>query len=420
MSEPLAARAPAFAALRHPGYRSFFIASTFATTGDSIEHVVSYWILFEKFNSPTLGGVAVLTHWLPFLFFSVYAGSLADRYDLRRMIQLSQGLMMLVSFGWAVSLITGTLTEWGAVLLLCMHGLFGVLAVTPSQLVVHEMIGPAQLQSAVRMNSSARQLGLLLGPAIGGALMLVFSPATALFINVLFYLPIVLWAARTKYGARANRPRATRGGASARRGGYAEIADTLRRVASDRVIVSMLVLAGGASLFIGNAYQPQMPEFAHDLGHGHDHSAGLFYSMLLSADAAGAITAVLVLEGRGLLNAHPRTAMILTMLWCLALGGFAITTYYPVAVVLMFAAGFLNLAFYAMAQTLVQLRAPTELRGRILGLFATASLGLRAFSGVTVGVLGGLVGIHWSLAGSALALLATAMMLFSLSMRAQR
>jgi MFS family permease len=142
--------------------------------------------------------------------------------------------------------------------------------------------------------------------------------------------------------------------------------------------------------------------------------------MLLSADAAGAITAVLVLEGRGLLNAHPRTAMILTMLWCLALGGFAITTYYPVAVVLMFAAGFLNLAFYAMAQTLVQLRAPTELRGRILGLFATASLGLRAFSGVTVGVLGGLVGIHWSLAGSALALLATAMMLFSLSMRAQR
>ena len=76
----------------------------------------------------------------------------------------------------------------------------------------------------------------------------------------------------------------------------------------------------------------------------------------------------------------------------------------------------LNLTFYSMAQTLVQLRAPSQLRGRVIGLFNMSSMGLRAFSGVTVGVLGSLIGIHWSLALSATALMAvtTALLAFSL------
>ncbi|MFM9885030.1 MAG: MFS transporter [Burkholderiales bacterium] len=412
-----------FAALRNPQYRNFFICSTFATTADSMEHVVSYWVLYQLFNSPTLGGVAVLTHWLPFLLFSVYAGSLADRFDRRRLIQISQTLMMSVSLGWAIAILTGSLTETVACVLLAMHGAFGVITVPASQLVVHEMVSRTELQSAVRTNASSRHLGWLLGPAIGGALMLATSPAIALFVNMMFYLPAVMWAVVTRRmrareaAANPDHGDAATAPAQARTGGLAEVADTMRRVARDRVILSMMILAGGASLFVGNAYQPQMPEFAHDLGEGHAHSAGIFYTMLLSADAIGAITAVIVLESRGLLSPHPRTAIILTGLWCIALAGFAATTVYPLAIALMFVAGFLSLSFNAMAQTLVQMRAPPELRGRIVGLFAMSSLGLRAFSGVTVGVVGGLIGIHWSLAASAMALLATAVVLLALSMR---
>ena len=73
----------------------------------------------------------------------------------------------------------------------------------------------------------------------------------------------------------------------------------------------------------------------------------------------------------------------------------------------------LNLAYLSMAQTLVQLLAPPDLRGRLIGLFNMSNNGLKAFSGVTVGVMGGLVGIHWSLAGSALALLAVTVALFA-------
>ncbi len=86
-------------------------------------------------------------------------------------------------------------------------------------------------------------------------------------------------------------------------------------------------------------------------------------------------------------------------------------------VVLLFAAGFFELSFNTMAQTLVQLNAPTDIRGRVVGLFNMASAGMRAFSGITVGLLGSVIGIHWSLGISAAVLLMLLFFLHRLAMK---
>ncbi|MET0676458.1 MAG: MFS transporter, partial [Bradyrhizobium sp.] len=62
-------------------YRAQFGAYVLAMMADNVEHVISYWVVFQKFHSPALAGFAVLSHWLPFLFFSVAVGGLADRFD---------------------------------------------------------------------------------------------------------------------------------------------------------------------------------------------------------------------------------------------------------------------------------------------------------------------------------------------------
>ena len=100
------------------------------------------------------------------------------------------------------------------------------------------------------------------------------------------------------------------------------------------------------------------------------------------------------------------TAYILAMVWCCALAGFARSHTYPIAITLLFIAGFVELAFNSMAQSLVQLNAPGEIRGRVIGVFAMSANGLRTFSGLSVGLLGASVGIHNSLSYSAAALLA--------------
>jgi MFS family permease len=371
---------------------------------DSIEHVISYWIMFEKFQSPALAGFAVISHWAPFLLFSLWSGGLADRYDVRRLIQLGMAVFMLVSIAWGVLFITDSLEMWHAALLLVFHGLAGVLWSPAAQLFIHDIVEEKDLYSAIRLTATARWLGLLMGPAVGGVILVLMGPAWGILFNALIYVPFILWLWKAPY-ARKEVP------AERRVRAFADVIQTWRAVAHDRVIISMTVLVGGASLIVGNAYQAQMPEFAHDLGHP---DGGITYSMLFAADAAGALIAGLVLEGRGLLPPNPRTAFVLAMLWCLAIGGFAAATSYPLALALLFAAGFLELAFFAMAQTLVQVNAPPPVRGRVIGLFVMSALGLRAFSGVTVGLGGSLIGIHWSLALSAAALLAltTAMLFF--------
>ena len=170
-------------------------------------------------------------------------------------------------------------------------------------------------------------------------------------------------------------------------------------------------LAGAASFFVGNAYSSQMPNFAMDLQHG---DPGLAYSTLLAADAAGGLLAGLILEGGGLLSPKPRTAMILALLWGAALAVFSLANVYWLAVGFLLAAGFLELSFNAMAQSLVQLDAPPDKRGRVIGLFNMASLGLKTFSGISVGLIGSVIGIHWSLALSSLAAMLVAAVLLVL------
>ena len=403
----------AFAALRHGSFRAYFLTSAVAMMADNIEHVISYWVMFQKFHSPALAGFAVLSHWLPFLLFSVYFGALADRYDCRRIIQLALVLFMSVSLAWGLLFLTDTIELWHAVVLLTVHGMEGVIWGPATQLLIHDIVGPEQLQSAVRLSATSRYLGLLMGPAVGGGLMLLLGPPWGLLVNVLIYAPLFLWLWKVPYDGHRHRVQ----GAPRRATGLADTFALLRQISGNRTIFSMILLAGVSSLFVGNAFQAQMPEYAHDLG---TDDAGVRYSILLGANAAGALTSGLILESRGLLQARPQTAVVFTLLWCVVITGFAAATSYPLAVTLMFVAGFLNLAFSAMSQTLVQLHAPVELRGRLIGLYNTANNGMRAFSGVTVGLVGSLIGIHWSLALSAMALLAATLGLWGFSMRSAR
>jgi len=392
-------KAPAFAAFKFVGFRFHVITYMLAMMADSVEHVISYWMLYQKFHSPELAGFAVLSHWLPFLFFSVPAGALADKYDPRRLIQAGIALFMICSLSWAYLFITDTVEQWHAMILLVLHGFAGVLWHTISQILLYDIVDASVLPSAVRILASARYLGLLIGPAVGAGLMLTVGPRYGLIVNAFLYLPTILWLATAPYG-----PAFRVGEAPVKRAvrGFQDIVQTIRDISGKSVIVSMVLLAGTASFFVGNGYQAQMPGFAQDLGHG---DPGLLYSLLLGADAAGALTAGIVLESRGFLKPHPRTALILAICWCVILLTFALNQSYYFAIALLLVCGFFELAFNSMAQSIVQINAPTEIRGRVIGLYNMAALGMRAGSGITVGLVGGMIGIHASLAIAAATLM---------------
>jgi MFS family permease len=393
-----------YAALRYPASRAYLLGAALAMMADSVEHVIVYWIIFEKFQSPSLAGFAVIAHWVPFLIGSIWAGALADRYDPRRIIQIGMGLFMLVSLSWGVLFATDSLEKWHAIILLIIHGLAGVLWSPAGQVLIHDVVGGRQLQSAIRLLATSRTLGLLLGPAVGGGLLLLVGPTIGIFLNVLIYLPLTLWLIRNPKRVNTDRKPSAASMTS-----FRDLFATIRQISNIPIVFSMSLLAGIAATLVGNAHEPQMPEFARDLGYG---GQGFYYSLLLAANAVGALTAGIVLEARSMLPAKTRTSFILGMLWTVAMFGFAVSPYYVLSFALLACAGFLDLSFNSMTRTLAQIHSPPEIRGRAIGVFNVGSLGCRTFSGFTVGFGGGLIGIHFSLALSAAVLLAAMIALF--------
>src|SRR5262249_58590192 len=119
-------------------------------TSDNIDHVISYWVIFQVFHSPALAGFAVISHWVPFLLFSVYAGALADRHDCRKLIQAGQILFMVASLSWGLLFLTGALRMWHAVVILLIHGAAGVPGAPATQLIVPAMAGATEPPEPLR------------------------------------------------------------------------------------------------------------------------------------------------------------------------------------------------------------------------------------------------------------------------------
>jgi MFS family permease len=380
-----------FAALRHRDARPYLVGAALAMMADNIEHVITYWVLWQKFHSPALAGFQVISHWVPFLLFSVYFGALADRFDCRRVIQAAQLLFMAVSVSWGILFATGTLQIWHAGVLLVLHGAAGSLWGPAEQLMLHDFVGSKELPSAVRLNATFRSLGVLFGPAVGSALLLGLGPTAGIFANVAFYLPLTLFLFRTRYTGH-NRD----SGVPRPRVGLVDSVRVLRRVAGDHTLTTMIVLAGLASFFLGTALQATMPVFAQDLGHGD-----VGYGVLLFASGAGGVIGGILLEATRILRPSVSAAVFTTVVYALSTLGFAMAGSYLLAVPLLFVGGVANLASMSIGQTVTQLRADPGDRGRVVGVYNMSANGLRTGSGLTVGLFGTAVGVHVSLGVSA-------------------
>ncbi|SDR77185.1 MFS transporter [Microterricola viridarii] len=394
-----------FAAFRHPHARRFILSGTVAMMGDNIEHVISYWVMWQLFHSPLLAGFAVVSHWLPHLFLSVWFGGLADKYDCRRIIQIAQAAFITASLGWGVLFVAGILEPWHCCVLLVIHGLASAIWHPADQMMLYDIVGPKELPSAVRLNSTGRNVGMLLGPLVGATLLLTVGPNLGMFLNVLCFLPMVIVLIRMPYTghtrvAAAPKVRLRLGEA------FAEIA----RVRHNVPIMSMIVLSGSTSLLIGVALAPLMPDFAAQLGGAN---AGAAYSLLMAATAAGAVLGGVLLESSRRFRPTVRVAAVATLAYGLVIVVFALSHNYLLSLLALLVGGVVNLVSSSTAQTIVQLEAPPEERGRVIGLYGMASMGLRAGSGVTIGVLGAWIGIQWAVgaAGIALCLVAAVMLL---------
>jgi MFS family permease len=383
-----AGRPRRFAALRNRNSRPYLFTSGLSMMADNTEHVITYWVLWQTFHSPALVGFQVISHWLPFLLLSVWSGTLAEKYDCRRIIQAAQGLFMLVSALWGVLFLTGTLQVWEACVLLVLHGLAGCIWSPAEQLMLHDFVERDELPSAVRLNATFQSLGILFGPVVGSVLLLWLGPTWGIFANVLLYLPMTVLMWRTPFtghtrdaGLLADAPRVR----------FRDTVQVLRRIRSNHLIIAMIIISGLTALTVGNALQVSMPVFAGRLGAGGE--GDLTYGMLLFAMGFGGVAGGFLLEATGFVRPTLRAAVASTVVFGGATLAFALTGSYVLALVALAVAGCGEIASLSITGSIVQLEAPAAERGRVLGVYGMFASGLRTGGGVTLGVLGALVGV---------------------------
>jgi len=391
-----------FAALRAPWYKGYLAGSVLMMGGDNLEHAITYWVMWQTFHSPVLAGLAVLTHWLPHLFFAIPLGGLADRFDCRRLIQLSALLFISVSIVWGILFATGGLQPWECVGLLLVHGFASAIWKAPDQLMLYDMVGPRDLPSAVRLTATGITLGQLVGPALGALLLFTVGPTVGMFLNVAMYLPFFLYlfvvpiTGHLRDAARRAAPH------------WRDIISVLRDVPRYPSILVVMILQGAIALFIGVALMPLLPEFGNLLGQS---SNGAGYAVLVSSMAAGATAAGITLEAIGRIRASTRLAIVAGIAFAASILVFALSQSYPLSIAALIVAGASSLTAASTSQTIVQLEAPSERRGRFVGAAGMTAQGFQAGSGILIGVLAGGLGVAGGVATAATALLLCAVAL---------
>jgi len=168
-----------FAALDVRVFRWYWIASWISSTGDGMENVIRNVLVVQLAGAaaPFWLGMMVFAHWLPFTMFSLYGGVLADRYDNRKVQIVAQVLLMAAALGVASATLAGFVTTWWIFGLLLLHGFAGAIGNPAQQTLIHAMVGPSKLLSAVSLNSTARQFSQVIGPAVAGFIVVASDPA---------------------------------------------------------------------------------------------------------------------------------------------------------------------------------------------------------------------------------------------------
>ncbi len=369
-------RAPArrrvFGALRHRNFRLFFAGMVVSFLGLWMHRVAQSWLVLELTDSAFYVGLVDALGWLPVLFFSLYAGALADRVPKRRMLLITQVAATLFALALAAFVLAGQVTIWHVVVLAALLGTAFAFDIPARQSFVAEMVGREDLTNAVALNASAFNGTRVVGPAIAGVLIAAVGVGVCFLINGLSYLPVVA----ALLVMRVPPQRQTAGRASA----WADIREGLRYILSEGRIRALIVNIAVVSIF-GLPVLVLMPVVARDvLGLG-----AVEFGWMMSAVGVGAVIGALSLAVIGHRLPRGRVLSLASFVYGVLIVLFALTRSLPLVLGLLTLLGCAIITTAALTNTLLQTIAPDELRGRVISLYALAFVGISPFGALLAG-----------------------------------
>lgn len=358
-----------FAVLKVRNFRYYWGATIFSVIGEHIENVIRNWLIWDLTHSRYWLQVMVTMHWIPHAIFAIPAGSIADRVNRQRVIFWSEIWLMVAATGMFITTNMDVMSVYWMSALLILHSTAGSISNPCRQLFVHDMVGREHLLSGVALTSSLRFATMSIGKPIGGLILLTLGAGFGFFVNALAFIPLIL--------ALLTAIRVTQREEPKRRHVFEEFKQGLKYIRSERTILAIICIATAPAIFIGSGFDPFMVIYADSLfGMG---AKG--YTYFITAVGLGALVGVVALGWIGNVRWKGQMLFIGVFGFCISMVGFAFSQSFVLSLVFLFLFGLFQVLHNSSATTMLLENIPSEMRGRVMGIFNFGRLGLRVVNG---------------------------------------
>ena len=388
-------------ALHSRNFRMFFIGQGISVAGTWMQGAALAWLVYRLTGSAAMLGVVGFSSQICMFLLAPFAGTLADRWDRRRLAIITQTLAMLQAFVMAALTLTGVVAIWHIIVLAMMLGVVAAFDIPTRQAMVLDIVDSRDdLPNAIALNSFLVNGGRLVGPSVAGLLIGYFSNEGVCFaVNGVSYLAVIVALAAMRI---TPRPRVRHNSV------LNALGEGFIYAAGSPPIRSILLLLAAVSL-MGLSYGTLMPVFAKTILHGGPGTHGV----LLGAGGVGALIGAAYLASRRSVLGLERLLAVGPLLLGVSLAGFAYSRSLWLSLAMLMLAGFAAMALIATSNTLLQTLVHDSKRGRVMSFYTMCFMGMSPFGSLIIGGLAGAMSAPPAVVVSAACSLVAAMLFAS-------
>jgi MFS family permease len=387
-----------FRALKYRNYRYYYFGQSISLLGTWVQNIAMGWLVYRLTGSALLLGTIAFALQIPSLFITPLAGVLADRWNRRKIIILSQALSMVVAFVLAGLVLTNKITVGWIISLALINGVVLAFDTPFRQAFVPDIITRREdLSNAIALNSSLYNMARFVGPPIGGLLIALVGEGWCFFINGVSFLAVIvgLLAMRLEHREKVRRFGSL----------VSQLRDGISYAWGFRSLRYLIILVALSSFF-GLPFQALMPLFAADILGGDAQMLG----WLTGALGAGALTGALYLAAQKSLLKIPAKTFQTSVLFSGGLAVFALSANTALSLVAMVITGFGMIVHFNATNTLLQSISDDDKRGRIVSLYSLTFMGITPLGSLLAGTIAEYIGVPYTIFAFSLVCLVSALL----------
>jgi MFS family permease len=386
----------AFTAMSYRNYRLYFWGQIVSLFGTWMQITAQGFLIYELTHSAAYLGLVGFANGIPTWLFMLYAGVVADRFQRRRVMIITQTVMAGLAFVLAFLTFLHWVRAWHIILLTFALGTANAFDAPARQAIVTDLVEDREdLPNAIALNSTMFNGASIIGPAVAGLIYALLGPGWCFTINgISFFAVIASLAAMTAMPAVSARLAAS---------AWKDIREGIRYTFSHRVILTIMGLMAVTSLF-GQAFVNLIPAWTVKVLKGNAATNGL----LFSARGVGAMASALFIASLGRFQFKGKLLTFGSYLFPLALLAFSLTRSLRPSLIMLVAAGAAAILVFNMANALVQTLVEDQLRGRVMSIYSLTFFGFLPVGSLWIGMAAEKLGVPAALVINASLLLISA------------